>query len=127
MEAPEDDICRSEPLCCQPCGWNIESEVRFRDRIVGCVNEVCTVNRTIRYLTKKWALLIIFELYKGDVYTRRFTELKDSPEGITAKVLSQRLKELEEEGLAGRRVDAEHFSVNSEYHLTEGGLGLIEV
>lgn len=87
----------------------------------------CTVYKTAMYLTKKWALLIIFELYKGENYTRRFSELKDSLDGITSKVLSQRLKELEEEGLVGRRVDAGSFPVRSEYYLTESGLGLIDV
>ena len=87
----------------------------------------CTVYKTTQYLTKKWALLVLFELYKGDSYTRRFSELKDSLAGITSKVLSQRLKELEEEGLVGNRVDAGHFPVKSEYYLTESGLGLIEV
>ena len=87
----------------------------------------CTVYQTGRYLTKKWALLIILELYKGDDYTRRFSELKGSLEGITSKVLSKRLKELEEEGLIGKRVDADQFPVKSEYFLTESGLGLIDV
>ncbi|GAB7015527.1 winged helix-turn-helix transcriptional regulator [Methanogenium cariaci] len=91
------------------------------------MHEGCTVYQTTQYLTKKWALLVLFELYKGDDYTRRFSELKESLAGITSKVLSQRLKELEEEGLVGRRVDAEHFPVKSEYFLTEAGLGLIDV
>ena len=87
----------------------------------------CTVYKTTQYLTKKWAVLVLFELYKGDSYTRRFSELKDALSGITSKVLSQRLKELEVEGLVGNRVDADHFPVKSEYYLTESGLGLIEV
>jgi len=87
----------------------------------------CTVYQTVRYLTKKWALLIILELYKGEDYTKRFSELKDSLEGITPKVLSKRLKELEDEGLIGKRVDAGQFPVKSEYFLTESGLGLIDV
>ncbi|WP_326493516.1 winged helix-turn-helix transcriptional regulator [Methanogenium organophilum] len=72
-------------------------------------------------MTKKWVLLVLFEFYKGDDYTRRFSELKGAPDGITAKVLSQRLRELEEEGLVGKQVDAETFPVQSEYFLTESG------
>jgi len=63
------------------------------------MQDECTVNQTVTYLGKKWMLLIILELYKGDNYTRRFTEIKERLPGITAKVLSARLKELEEEGL----------------------------
>ncbi len=63
------------------------------------MQDTCTVNQTVRYLTKKWTLLIILEFYKGDGYTRRFSDLKDSLDGITPKILSERLKELEDEGL----------------------------
>ena len=38
------------------------------------MQEACTVNQTVKYLTKKWTLLIILELYKGTGYTRRFSE-----------------------------------------------------
>ncbi|MGB4279067.1 MAG: transcriptional regulator, partial [Methanoculleus sp.] len=37
----------------------------------------CTVNQTVKYLGRKWTLLIILELYKGENYTRRFTEVKE--------------------------------------------------
>ncbi len=91
------------------------------------MQETCTVNQTVRYLTKKWTLLIILELYKGPAYTRRFSDLKDSLAGITPKILSERLKELESEGLVERRVDITSFPVRSEYTLTESGLEIIEV
>lgn len=87
----------------------------------------CTVNQTVRYLGKKWMLLIVLELYKGDGYTRRFTEVKDRIPGITAKVLSARLKELEEEGLVEKRVEADTVPVRSEYTLTASGLAMVEV
>ncbi len=86
----------------------------------------CTVNQTVKYLGKKWTLLIILELYKGEGYTRRFTEVKDRLPGITAKVLSARLKELEEEGLVEKRVEAGTVPVRSDYTLTASGLGLVE-
>lgn len=91
------------------------------------MQDECTVNQTVRYLGKKWTLLIILELYKGEGYTRRFTEIKDQLPGITAKVLSARLKELEEEGLVEKHVDAGTVPVRSEYTLTASGLGLVEV
>ena len=87
----------------------------------------CTVNQTVKYLGKKWTLLIILELYKGEGYTRRFTEVKDRLPGITAKVLSARLKELEEEGLVEKRVEAGTVPVRGDYTLTASGLGLVEV
>ena len=62
------------------------------------MQEACTVNQTVKYLTKKWTLLIILELYKGTGYTRRFSELRDALDGITPKVLSERLKETRRRG-----------------------------
>ena len=91
------------------------------------MQDACTVNQTVKYLGKKWTLLIILELYKGEGYTRRFTEVKERLPGITAKILSARLKELEGEGLVERRVEAGTFPVRSEYTLTASGLALVEV
>ena len=59
------------------------------------IQDGCTVNLTVRYIAKKWTLLILLELYKGEGHTRRFSELKNCLVGITQKVLSSRLKELE--------------------------------
>ncbi len=91
------------------------------------MQDECTVNQTVKYLGKKWMLLIILELYKGEGYTRRFTEVKERLPGITAKVLSARLKELEEEGLVEKRVEAGTVPVRSEYTLTGSGLEIVEV
>lgn len=91
------------------------------------MQEGCTVSQTVRYLSKRWTLLIILELYKGDRYTRRFSELRDSLSGITPKVLSERLKELENEEIITRHVDATAFPVRTEYSLTESGLEIIEI
>lgn len=91
------------------------------------MDDACTVNQTVRYLTKKWMLLIILELYKGEEFTRRFSDLKDSLDGITPKVLSERLKELEEEGILSRHVDTTAFPVKAEYTLTESGLEIVDV
>ena len=87
----------------------------------------CTVNLTVRYIAKKWTLLILLELYKGEGHTRRFSELKNCLVGITQKVLSSRLKELEKEGLIENRVDDSSFPVKSEYTLTQSGLEIISI
>lgn len=91
------------------------------------MQESCTVSQTVRYLTKKWTLLIILELYKGEGYKKRFSELKGSLHGITSKILSERLKELEKEGLIRREIDTTSFPVRSEYVLTDSGLEIIEI
>lgn len=87
----------------------------------------CTVNRTVQYLTKKWTLLIILELFKGENHTRRFSELKGRLKTITPKMLSERLSELEKEGIISKKVDVSAIPVKTEYTLTESGLELMEV
>jgi len=91
------------------------------------MQEGCTVNLTVRYIARKWTLLILLELYKGKEHSRRFSELKSSLCGITQKVLSARLRELEKEGLVENRVDGTSFPVKSEYILTESGLEIIGI
>lgn len=51
----------------------------------------------------------------------------DALDGITQKVLSERLKELEEEGILTKKIDATTFPVKSEYTLTGSGLELMDV
>ncbi len=91
------------------------------------MDEFCTVNLTVKYLTKKWTLLIILELFKGENYTRRFSELKEKLPDITAKILSERLQELEKEGIITKKVDASVVPVKSEYTLTDSGIELMDV
>jgi DNA-binding HxlR family transcriptional regulator len=91
------------------------------------MQEDCTVNQTVRYIARKWSLLILLELYKGTDHKRRFSELKNCLKGITQKVLSARLKELEREGLIENMVDESTFPAKSEYTLTESGLEIIDI
>ena len=91
------------------------------------MQQICTVNQTVKYLSKKWTFLIILELYKGDNYTRRFSELKEALVEITPKILSERLEELEEEGVISKTIDASSFPVKCEYSLTDSGLELIDI
>ena len=86
----------------------------------------CTVNMTLEYLGRKWAMLILLEIYKGGG-RRRFGELRASLEGITSKVLTTRLKELEEQGLVVRSIDAKSVPVKVEYALTEPGAEVIDI
>ena len=91
------------------------------------MREGCTVNLTVKYIARKWTLLILLELYKGAEHTRRFSELKSCLDGITQKVLSARLKELQKEGLIENRVDSTSFPLKSQYTLTESGLEIIDI
>lgn len=66
---------------------------------------------------KKWIPLIIYELMNGP---KRFHDLEEVI-SISGKMLSERLKELELEGILKRNVFAE-TPVRIEYELTKKGL-----
>ena len=79
----------------------------------------CIIDDTIHLLSKKWALLIMRELY--DNKKMRYNELRISLNGISPKTLTERLRELENEGLVKREIFAE-VPARVEYSLTEKGL-----
>ena len=91
------------------------------------MDENCTVYRTMEYISKRWSMLILLELFKGQDGNKRYSELKADLPGITPKVLSGRLKELEAEGLIRKKVDMSSFPVRSDYQLTPAGFALIDV
>ena len=91
------------------------------------MHEDCTVYRTIDLVAKRWSMVILLEIHKGGGGPKRFTEIKNGLCDITPKVLSQRLKELEEAGLLTKDVDASRVPIKAEYDLTRSGEELIEV
>lgn len=78
------------------------------------------VEVTLKMMSCRWKTLIIKELLNG---TMRFNELKRSLNGITQKVLSAKLKELESDGIVQKRV-YEQIPPKVEYSLTDVGLSL---
>lgn len=87
----------------------------------------CTVYKISNTIGRKWTLPILLEIYKGKDHTRRYNELKQQIPGITPKILSTRLKDLEKNKIIKKTIDAESFPVKSFYLLTESGLAFIKV
>jgi DNA-binding HxlR family transcriptional regulator len=77
----------------------------------------CPIEATFRIIGKKWAVLIIREMFRG---TTQFNRLLENIEGITPKVLTERLRELEKLGIIKRRIVSE-YPIKVEYGLTELG------
>ena len=71
-------------------------------------------------------MLIIFEMKKGEEW-KRFSELNNRLGNVTPKILTERLKELEQEGLIEHRVDSSTVPIKSEYRLTPAGAELTEI
>jgi DNA-binding HxlR family transcriptional regulator len=90
------------------------------------MDETCTVYRTIDFISKKWTLLILLELYKTQG-KKRYSELKTSLLDITPKILSTRLRELEKQGLIMKYIDTTRFPIKCEYTLTDSGKDFIRI
>jgi DNA-binding HxlR family transcriptional regulator len=71
-------------------------------------------------LGKRWTGLLLNALMQG---SSRFCELTSLVEGLSDRVLSDRLRELEAEGIV-KRVVLPQIPVRVEYQLTEKGLAL---
>ena len=80
----------------------------------------CPVALTVDLIGNKWKLLIVRDLTAG---TRRFGQLRRSIGGISQKVLTQNLRDMEAHGLVLRQVYAE-VPPRVEYSLTELGKSL---
>ena len=77
------------------------------------------VSVVLQLVGAKWKILIIKELLKKEM---RFSELRKNL-GCTAKVLTNCLKELEEDGLIVREED-EILQPKAEYYRTDNGYTL---
>lgn len=84
----------------------------------------CPCEYALRYIGGAWKVLIVARLVRGK--TRRHAELKRLLRGITAKILTQQLRELERDGLIERIVYAE-VPPKVEYRLTPLGETLLPV
>ena len=80
--------------------------------------DACGVAHALELIGERWAPLVLRELMFGP---RRFSELKADLPGISANVLTQRLSELEERGLARRTRLPPPASVQV-YEATDWGL-----
>ena len=80
----------------------------------------CPVETTLSLISDKWTVVIIRDLLTG---TKRFNELLRSVTGITQKVLTSHLRNMEANGLLVRKVYPE-IPPKVEYTLTETGYSL---
>ncbi len=82
--------------------------------------EECPLHLCLGVIGGRWAPAIIWYLSQS---SRRFSELKDDIQGVSAKVLTARLKKLEADGVINRKV-MPTSPPSVEYSLTELGAEL---
>ncbi|AKL98373.1 winged helix-turn-helix transcriptional regulator [Endomicrobium proavitum] len=80
----------------------------------------CPTATTIHLIGNKWKLLLLRDLLDG---TKRFGELRKSVAGISQKVLTENLRELEKSGIITRKVHAQ-VPPKVEYTLSKLGATL---
>lgn len=88
-----------------------------------CRGKLGAVSDALYVIGGKWKLRIVLALDQGH---KRFNEIQRAVTGISARVLSHELKELEINGFVQRKICAER-SVVIEYELTEYSSTLQEV
>ena len=89
--------------------------------LTASINQSCPrYEHAAQLLGKRWTGLLLNALLEGP---RRFCELTALVEGLSDRVLSDRLRELETEGIV-QRIVYPQIPVRVEYQLTEKGRGL---
>jgi len=84
----------------------------------------CFFELTLLVIGGKWKPIILYKLAREEVL--RFGELKRQSQGVTERMLSRQLRELENDGLIHREV-YKQVPPKVEYSLTELGRSLIPI
>ena len=82
------------------------------------LEESCTTRQALERLASKWRVLLIYALVAGP---QRHAELRRRVAGITQKVLTETLRDMERDGLVQRRVLKATPPQHVEYALTALG------
>ena len=82
------------------------------------LEEGCATRQALERLASKWRVLLIYALLAGP---QRHAELRRRVAGITTKVLTESLRDMERDGLVQRRVLRETPPQHVEYSLTPLG------
>lgn len=87
------------------------------------LEESCGMTYAMVLLSGRWKVNILWNLNKG---INRYGKLKNEIPGISEKMLTQRLRDLENEGLIVRK-DFKKIPPHVEYYLSEAGEQLTPV
>src|SRR5271154_4714123 len=83
----------------------------------------CPIMAAMAMISDKWKVLIIYKLCPGKM---RFNELMRALQGVTQRVLTHQLRQLEADGLVSRKIYPE-VPPRVEYSLTHLGNTLVPV
>ena len=80
----------------------------------------CPAEFTLSVIGGRWKIVILWQLFQGE---KRFSELFRAMNGITQKMLTQQLREMEKDGIVDRKVYPQ-VPPKVEYSLTSLGKSL---
>lgn len=100
-----------------------EEEILERRAVASKTLNSCPVITTLHVIGGKWKPGILWAMLQGQD-AKRFGQLHRAIPGITQKMLTQQLRELEDDGIIWRRVYAE-VPPRVEYDFTDYGLSLV--
>jgi DNA-binding HxlR family transcriptional regulator len=83
----------------------------------------CSMEAALSVISGKWKLKILNQLLNGPM---RYSEINRKVNGITEKMLSQQLRELEEDNIITRKVYPE-VPPRVEYSFTDMGKELVDI
>jgi len=83
--------------------------------------KLCPIEETVNLIGHKWKVLILRNLHNSG--TQRFSELSNEINGVSQKMLTQQLRQMEADGLIIRKVYPE-VPPRVEYSLSELGESL---
>ncbi len=92
----------------------------MKSQVIAIERASCPVERTLEVIGGRWKVLILRELFQG---VRRFGQLHRALHGITQKMLTQQLREMEHDGIIHREVYLQ-VPPKVEYSLTPLGESL---
>lgn len=84
----------------------------------------CPVDVTLSLIGGKWKLLILSHIFNYE--SRGYSQIRDNLPGVSEKMLSQQLKELERDDLIQKRILSEK-PLRVEYSLTTQGQSLSDL
>jgi DNA-binding HxlR family transcriptional regulator len=100
------------------CGSYQKDTMQVKEGSIDRAN--CPVERTLEVIGGRWKVLILRELFQG---VKRFNELQRAINGITQKMLTQQLREMESDGIVHREIYLQ-VPPKVEYSLTPLGESL---
>ena len=83
-------------------------------------NRACPAEMTVKLIGGRWKIVILWYLFQG---VKRFSELQRAVTGVTQKVLTQQLRDMERDGIVTRKVYAQ-VPPRVEYSITPLGSSL---